>query len=623
MEGLKKSFLVRGNNIVGSGGTAGKSAYETAVDNGFIGTEDEWLESLEGSDGISPTATVEKVGKVATITITDKNGTTTATIKDGEGSESGETNTIESISVNGVNVPVDENKNVDIKVPSIEGLTKDADLAAVAKSGSYNDLTNTPAIPSVGNGTITVNQNGTKVGEFSTNQSTNTAINLTNTTYDVATSSKLGLVKSGTDITVDSSGNVSVNDDSHNHIISNVDGLQIALDGKAASSHTHDDRYYTESEIDTKLNSKLNTSLKGSANGLAELDANGKVPSSQLPSYVDDVIEGYLSGGKFYKESAHTTEIIGETGKIYIDLITNKTYRWSGSTFVVVSETLALGETSSTAYRGDRGKIAYDHSQKTSGNPHSVTKKDVGLSNVPNVATNDQTPTFTKADSRDLPISGETLSTLFGKILKWLSDLKSVAFTGDYTDLSNQPTNATTSTNGLMSKDDKLIVDRLNRESLSLVPRGTDIGANQNLNTINFIKVGKYYCSTNAIVHTLTNCPTTEAFMMEVFSPLSTTYDNETTSKWVCRLRKITTYTGHMYIQKVISGSTAGTFTYDTWHKMYSELDKPVNTWIAFKGATATSNGTAGYVPAPTMGNQDKFFRADGTWATLSLTWNE
>ncbi len=61
-----------------------------------------------------------------------------------------------------------------------------------------------------------------------------------NTTYGVATSSVLGLVKSGTDITVDSSGNVSVNDDSHNHTIANVDGLQTALDGKAASSHgTH------------------------------------------------------------------------------------------------------------------------------------------------------------------------------------------------------------------------------------------------------------------------------------------------------------------------------------------------------------------------------------------------
>ena len=76
----------------------------------------------------------------------------------------------------------------------------------------------------------------------------------------VASSSTLGLIKSGTDITVDASGNVSVNDDSHNHVISNVDGLQSALDGKAATGHTHDDRYYTESEIDSKLSGKANSS---------------------------------------------------------------------------------------------------------------------------------------------------------------------------------------------------------------------------------------------------------------------------------------------------------------------------------------------------------------------------
>ena len=116
-----------------------------------IKKDGEWVEIpyLKGEDGYSPTATVEKVGKVATITITDKNGTTTATIKDGEGSEGGEANVIDSISVNGVNVSPDENKNVDITVPSIEGLTKDADLATVAKSGSYEDLSNKPTIPDI------------------------------------------------------------------------------------------------------------------------------------------------------------------------------------------------------------------------------------------------------------------------------------------------------------------------------------------------------------------------------------------------------------------------------------------------------------------------------------------
>lgn len=108
--------------------------------------------------------------------------------------------------------------------------------------------------------------------------------------------------------------------------------------------------------------SAIPAAQKGAAGGVAELDSGGKVPAAQLPSYVDDVVEGYLSSGKFYKESAHTTEIAGESGKIYIDITSGKTYRWSGTAYVVVSETLALGETASTAYRGDRGKAAYDHS---------------------------------------------------------------------------------------------------------------------------------------------------------------------------------------------------------------------------------------------------------------------
>lgn len=117
------------------------------------------------------------------------------------------------------------------------------------------------------------------------------------------------------------------------------------------------------------------TTAKGAANGVAELDSTGKVPSSQLPSFVDDVLE-------YDKQSSFPTT--GEAGKIYIAKDTNKTYRWSGSAYVEISASLALGETSSTAYRGDRGKTAYDHSQLTSGNPHNVTKSDVGLGNVGN-----------------------------------------------------------------------------------------------------------------------------------------------------------------------------------------------------------------------------------------------
>lgn len=84
----------------------------------------------------------------------------------------------------------------------------------------------------------------------------------------------------------------------------------------------------------------------GTANGVAGLDASGKVPTSQLPSYVDDVVE-YENEDSFPEE--------GEAGKIYVDTTTNKTYRWSGSQYVEISASLAIGTTTGTAYDGGLG----------------------------------------------------------------------------------------------------------------------------------------------------------------------------------------------------------------------------------------------------------------------------
>lgn len=83
----------------------------------------------------------------------------------------------------------------------------------------------------------------------------------------------------------------------------------------------------------------------GKANGIATLDTTGKVPEAQLPSYVDDVVEGYYkeADGKFYKESAYTTEITGESGKIYIDLANNVEYRWTGSIFMEIPKSTTIG----------------------------------------------------------------------------------------------------------------------------------------------------------------------------------------------------------------------------------------------------------------------------------------
>lgn len=204
-----------------------------------------------------------------------------------------------------------------------------------------------------------------------------------------ASGSTAGIVVSGGDVTI-TDGIITVKDDSHNHVISNIDGLQDALDAR---------------------------------NNNITLDDSGKIPSSYLPSYVDDVVVISQSEFEGY-ESRHGEGL--ETGKIYIVDETNKTYRFTGNDTTVwaeVSASIALGETSSTAYRGDRGAVAYNHSQKTSGNPHGVTKSDVGLGNVPNVTTNDQTPTFTAATTLATLTSGEKLSVAFGKIAKAITDL--------------------------------------------------------------------------------------------------------------------------------------------------------------------------------------------------------
>ena len=109
------------------------------------------------------------------------------------------------------------------------------------------------------------------------------------------------------------------------------------------------------SELNNKVQEFIDS--KGAPNGLASLNENGIIPSAQLPSYVDDVIE---------VDTFSNLPGTGESGKIYIVQDTNLTYRWSGTAYVEISKSLALGETSSTAYPGDKGKATTDKLNKTS-----------------------------------------------------------------------------------------------------------------------------------------------------------------------------------------------------------------------------------------------------------------
>lgn len=133
-----------------------------------------------------------------------------------------------------------------------------------------------------------------------------------------------------------------------------IDRIENKFDGvtdelEAALQKEIEDRKAGDTTITNNLNAFIST--KGQPGGLAELDSTGKVPAAQLPSYVDDVLE-YSTKAQFPQT--------GETGKIYVAKDTNLTYRWTGTQYLEISQSLALGETSSTAYPGDKGKANRD-----------------------------------------------------------------------------------------------------------------------------------------------------------------------------------------------------------------------------------------------------------------------
>ena len=149
----------------------------------------------------------------------------------------------------------------------------------------------------------------------------------------------------------------------HGHEMAQISGLNEALAGKAPTSHTHTTAQV--SGLDTALAGKAPTNHNHDAaniiSGVLNVDRVPSIPATKLtgiinqanlPSYVDDVLE-------FANKTAFPTK--GESGKIYVDQATNITYRWGGTAYVEISPSLALGTTSSTAFRGDYGNTAYQH----------------------------------------------------------------------------------------------------------------------------------------------------------------------------------------------------------------------------------------------------------------------
>lgn len=254
-------------------------------------------------------------------------------------STGGQPNVIEGVKVNGTKLTPDASKNVDIPAAT------DKAYGVVKVAGSVADGGTDPVT-----GDAVHSYASAAIAQTTTNKNAIATLN----GADTVNGSVAKKIK-------DAIGALDVTD---NAVTNNFVTAVSETDGKITVSRAVP-TIANVSGLTEALGNKLEKSLKGAASGLAELDANGKVPAAQLPSYVDDVIEAYKSGADFYEDSAHTAakKITGESGKIYVDLHTNVTYRWSGTAYVEISASLALGETDSTAYRGDRGKIAYEHSQ--------------------------------------------------------------------------------------------------------------------------------------------------------------------------------------------------------------------------------------------------------------------
>lgn len=205
----------------------------------------------------------------------------------------------------------------------------------------------------------------------------------------------------------------------------------------------------------TLVGTKVDKSVVGKANGVASLDSTGHVPSSQLPSYVDDVLE-------FEKLASFPKT--GEGGKIYVALDTNLTYRWSGTAYIEISKSLAVGTVAGTAYDGAKGAALESKVNTMNGTLNTVKTA---------------TETNTKVLS-SLP--GDALKKIaddMGYFYAWTKDVESItcevgttsklieigvpilAFNGTADRETITIPNATTTSPGIMSKEDKVVLDNL------------------------------------------------------------------------------------------------------------------------------------------------------------------
>ena len=393
-------------------------------------------------------------------------------------------------------------------------------------------------------------------------------ISATNTTYPPA-GSGLGLVKSGGDVTI-ADGTITVNDDSHNHTIANVDGLQAALDGKSDSDHTHTvDSSLSSSSTNPVQNKVINTALAGkvpttrTVNGKT-LSANISLSASDVGADTEGSADTALAEAKSYTDTKVSALINGAPETL--DTLSELASAMQDNDDAIAAlETIAASKANASDLTSHTGNsiIHITSAERTKWNAakthadsaHAPSNAEVNQNAFSNITVGSTTiAADTKTDTLTLAGSNITLTpdTANDKVTIGITKANVTAALG-YTPSESDTTYniATTDTDGLMSSEDKT---KLN---------GIATGANK--------------------------------------------YTHPAYTAKSSGLYKITVdATGHVSAVSAVAKAditALGIPAQDT------------NTWTAFKGATTSAAGTSGYVPGPSAGSADRYFRSDGTWA--------
>lgn len=434
-----------------------------------------------------------------------------------------------------------------------------------------------------------------------------------------------GVIPEIPDVTLASLG-VTATAEELNYVDGVASNIQTQLNNKAATTHNHAASAITSG---TFALDRIPTITDAKISGLSASKLTGTIPTANLPSYVDDVVEGATTAN--FPET-------GEAGKIYVATSTNKTYRWSGSSYVEISASLALGTTSSTAFRGDYGNTAYTHATAkgsafssglykitTNSQGHvtaatAVTKNDITALGIPAQDTNTNTTyeltksgsTITLEGSDGSSTSVTDSNTVYthpttsgnkhipaggssGQILRWSAD-GTAAWGAD---------NNTNTTYTLSKSGSTIMLTGSDGSKTSV----TDANTTYSLSSFGIT-------ATAAELNKLDGCKATVTelnYVDGVTSNIQTQLNGKAASS---HTHSAATTSAAGFLPKLGGGTTNFLRADGTWAKPPDTN----TTYSQMTGATSSAAGKTGLVPAPAAGYQSRYLRGDGTWATVTAT---